>query len=43
MGRACSTLGRDEISVGNSESKEPLRRPGRRWKANVRLDLCGSG
>jgi hypothetical protein len=28
-----------KILVGKSEGKRPLRRPGRRWKDNIRMDL----
>jgi hypothetical protein len=27
------------VLVGKSEGKRPLGRPGRRWKANIKMDL----
>jgi hypothetical protein len=31
------------ILVGNPEGKRPLRRPGCRWKDNIRIDLMEIG
>jgi hypothetical protein len=43
MGRACSTNGKNRnayrILVGKPEGKRPLRRPRRRWKDNIKMDL----
>jgi len=49
MGGACSAYGGDERRVrgfgGKTERKRPLRRPRRRWKDNIKMDLqevgCG--
>ena len=49
MGGACSAYGGEErriqAFVGKPEGKGPLRRPRRRWKENIKMDLhevgCG--
>jgi len=49
MGGACSTYGERRgvytVLVGKLEGKRPLRRPRRRWKDNIKMDLqemeCG--
>ena len=43
MGGACSTYGEGrgvhKVLVGKPEGKRPLRRPGRRWEDNIKMDL----
>jgi hypothetical protein len=43
MGLACSTYGEQRctyrVLVGIPEEKRPLRRPGRRWDDNIKMDL----
>jgi len=43
MGRACSTHGRDEKCIQNfgwvTDGRRLLRRPGRTWEDNIRMDL----
>jgi hypothetical protein len=49
MGGACSADGEEKgvyrVLVGKPEGKRPLRRPGRKWEYNIRMDLqevgCG--
>ena len=43
MGGACGTYGKGigmhRVLVGKHEGKRPLRRPRRRWKDNIKVDL----
>jgi hypothetical protein len=43
MGRACGAYGGGERCVqgsgGETRGKESLRRPGRRWEDNIKMDL----
>jgi hypothetical protein len=43
MGRPCSTHGRDEKCIQNfgwvTDGRRLLRRPGRTWEDNIRMDL----
>jgi hypothetical protein len=43
VSRACGTHGRGEnayrILVGKPDGKRPLKRPRRRWKAGIKMDL----
>jgi hypothetical protein len=41
MGGTCGTHGRGiyRVLVGRPEDKRPLRRPRRRWKDNIKMDL----
>jgi hypothetical protein len=47
MGGACSTHGKNRnayrVLVGKPEGKRPLRRPRRRWKGNIKMDLSEIG